>query len=217
MLVCISFSTAQNIADASIKATVTKDFRPYLFAGTIVLDTAAGDFNSDGMTDFVIVSEDSIDKEKSRSLLILSGTKDGYSISSKCAAALLCEGCGGVFGDPYAGIDLNKNVLNLYNYGGSNWKWSSNYTFRFQNNQWELIGMSHDSYFSAEDCEGKGVGFAGQNLKEINFSTKKIHVIETEGTNCKPKINKWHAVKSFKKIILNNFNVEEDLFASIKY
>ena len=123
--------------------------------------------------------------------------------------------CGGIFGDPYVGISFKENVITINHYGGSAWRWTSNFTFRFQNNLWELIGILQDSYFNAEDCNGKGVGTSGRNLKEVNLSIKKLHIIETEGTKCKPKRDLWFRIKSYEKIALDNFNVDKDYFKEI--
>ena len=38
----------------------------------------------------------------------LQKTKKGYLLSAKCDTAVMCRGCGGIFGDPYAGIDFTK-------------------------------------------------------------------------------------------------------------
>jgi len=208
---------AQNIADDSIKEQLTKKFKPFLSPKETVLDTAMADFNKDGLNDLVIVAEDTSTEEQNRSLIILSNAANGFTVAAKSKAAVLCKSGGGVFGHPYSGISFGKNVLNIYHYGGSNWKWTNNFTFRFQNNQWELIGISNDSFFSGDDCNGEGVGIAGQNLKEVNFSTKKVHIIKTKETNCKPYLNKWYILKSFNKIMLNDFDIDKDYFETLKY
>lgn len=216
-VVLSSSINAKNITDDAVKEKLTRQFKPFLSPKETVMDTAIADFNKDGLNDLLIVSENIADEEQNRSLIILSNSANGFVVSAKSKAAVLCKTCGGVFGDPYAGISVNKNVLDIYHYGGSNWKWTNNFTFRFQNNQWELIGISNDSFFSGDDCNGDGVGTAGQNLKEVNFSTKKVHIIKTKETNCKPFLNKWYTLKSFNKILLNNFDVDKDYFESLKY
>lgn len=218
-IVCIvySFSFGQNIADDAVKEKLSQQFKEFLGANERVFDTAAADFNNDGLADLVLVAENTSGEDINRSLLVLSNSSNGFAISARSASAILCKTCGGVFGDPYAGISIYKNVLNIYHYGGSNWRWTNNFTFRFQNNQWEMIGISTDSYFNADDCNGEGVGTAGQNLKEVNFSTKKVHIIKTKETNCKPTLDKWYTLKSFSKILLKNFDVDKDYFEMLKY
>ncbi len=205
---------AQNITEED-QAALTKIFSQFITTGYTVADTAMADFNNDGLTDVVIVADNKNDPDQNRSLVILAKTVSGFVIAAKSNAAVLCSMCGGVFGDPYAGISFNKNVITIYHYGGSAWRWTSNFTFRFQNNQWELIGISQDSYFNAEDCNGKGVGASGRNLKEVNFSTKKLHIIETSGTSCKPKRDLWFRFQSYQKITLDTFDVDKDYLKDI--
>ncbi|MFT3679758.1 MAG: hypothetical protein QM791_05775 [Ferruginibacter sp.] len=80
-----------------------------------------------------------------------------------------------------------------------------------------MIGISQNYYWNVDDCDGKGVGYAGQNLHEINFSTGRMHIIETKETNCTPKVDKWVKAKSCPKITLANFDVGKDYFKQIKY
>jgi hypothetical protein len=216
LLILTSGLAAQNITEET-QAVLTKAFSQFIKKGYTVLDTAMADFNNDGLADVAIVSDDKNDPDKSRSLVILANTTAGYVLSVKTNAAILCKGCGGVFGDPYAGIRFKKNIITINHYGGSAWRWTSDFTFRFQNNQWELIGISQDSYFNAEDCNGKGVGASGRNLKEVNFSTKKLHIIETAGNSCKPKKDKWIKLPYSPAILLSEFDIDKDYFKEMGY
>jgi hypothetical protein len=203
------------IEDDAVKQTLTKQFSRFIAKGYTVFDTATSDFNTDGLTDMLLVTTNKSEMNDSRKLMILQKNSAGYLISAICDNAILCKECGGIFGDPYAGISFKKNVLNINHYGGSAWRWSSNFTFRFQNKRWELIGIYQDYYWNMDDCNGKGVGYAGQNLKEVNFSTKRMHIIETKDTDCTPKTDKWVPIKAFKKINLDNFNVQDDYLKTI--
>lgn len=182
-----------------------------------ILDSAKSDFNADKLLDIVLVianekenGQDNFEFECNRAILILQKTKEGYILSSFTKEGVLCKQCGGVFGDPYAGISLEKNVLKMNHYGGSNWRWTQDYTFRFQQNEWQLIGISNDSFFVGSDCDGEGVGDAGRNLVEVNFSTSKIHIIKTKDTECKPYKDEWLTCKKKPLISLSQFDVSED-------
>jgi hypothetical protein len=207
---------AQNVTE-EVQAELTKTFSQFIPYGHTVKDTAMADFNNDGLRDVAIVSSDKNDSDVNRSLVIVAKTTTGYTLSAKTTDAILCAGCGGVFGDPYAGISFNKNVITINHYGGSAWRWTSNFIFRFQNNQWELIGISQDYYWNVDDCDGKGVGNAGRNLKEVNFSTRKLHIIETKDTGCKPQKDKWVTLQSAPKILLDHFDVGKDYFKEMGY
>jgi hypothetical protein len=52
---------------------------------------------------------------------------------------VLCLGCGGVFGDPYAGMTIRNNFFSVEHYGGSNWRWSRIITFRFDQKTKQLV------------------------------------------------------------------------------
>jgi len=205
------------IEDETVRQAMTKKFSKFIPNGAVIFDTACSDFNKDGLTDMLLVTTSEAATNDTRGLIILQNSIAGFIVSAKCANAVFCEACGGIFGDPYAGISFTKNVLTINHYGGSAWRWTSNFTFRFQNKQWELIGISLDSYWNVDDCNGKGVGYAGQNLKEVNFSTKKMHLIETAENQCTPKTDKWVTVKSYKKVSLDDFDVQEDYFKYIHF
>ncbi len=144
------------------------------------LSVVEGDLNKDGLNDVVLAlyhKMEKIDPEKvnqdsipPRLLVILFNTQSGYKQAASSASALLCKYCGGVFGDPFAGITIERNVLTISHYGGSAWKWALDHKFRFQNNNWFLIGQTKNSFWSVEQCEKLG-DFAGTDYEDINFVT----------------------------------------------
>ncbi len=132
-----------------------KNFLPKYYT---VLDTANSDFNNDGLIDVVIVAHynnktKDVLEEKNRAIIILQKTKAGFIQKVKTLNGMLCKSCGGLFGDPYQGISLKKNILTLNNYGGSSWRWSITYIFRYQKKDWQLIGYRNISYHSI-GCNG---------------------------------------------------------------
>jgi len=48
----------------------------------------------------------------------------------------------GIMGDPFQEIAIKKGILIIYHSGGSSWKWNTTENYRFQNNQFELIGRT---------------------------------------------------------------------------
>ncbi len=60
---------------------------------------------------------------------------------------VMCQGCGGIFGDPYAGITFTDDTLQLDHYGGSNWRWSETHAFvHGSNGDWPLVGWTSMSW-----------------------------------------------------------------------
>ena len=49
-----------------------------------------------------------------------------------------CLGCGGLWGDPYSGIEITNHGFKIYHYGGSNWRWTRNLTFVRNGNEFYL-------------------------------------------------------------------------------
>ncbi len=186
--------------------------------GWKLMDSISGDFNNDKQIDFVLVlasekesGDDPANYECNRPLIILQKAPSGFLLAAYAKEAVLCKGCGGVFGDPYEGISLKKNVLNINHYGGSAWRWSSNFTFRFQKNQWQLIGCSQASYWSLGECEG-GPGDAGYNLAEANFSTSKAHIVKTKDDACKPYVDKMVSFPKKPLVSLQRFSATTEYF-----
>ena len=186
----------------------------FLPEGFEFIDSAKADFNADGWVDLALVmalknnktSEEFWKTDCQRGLLILERTFSGYKTSAWTPEGVLCSGCGGAFGDPYAGLAFNKQVLTVKHFGGSNWKWTQNYTFRYQGGQWVLIGLTLDNFYGAKACPTV-FGLAGRNLDDVNFSTGKQHVIRTKDMNCNPYKDKWLPFVKGKSITLNAFRV----------
>ena len=212
-LVWVSLSAKGQCPEFKIRAEAsTKE--AFLPEGYFFLDSAKADFNADGWVDLALVmalknsqtAEESWKSDCQRGLLILERTFNGYKTSGWTPEGVLCSGCGGVFGDPYAGLEFNKQVLNVKHFGGSNWKWTQNYTFRYQGGQWVLIGLTLDNFYGAKACPGE-FGLAGRNLDDVNFSTGKQHVVRTKGMNCAPYKDKWLTFVKAKPITLNTFRI----------
>lgn len=118
---------------------------------------AESDLNNDGINDIAIVIEEtnkSLDIAPKRALLIAFGDKNNaYTLSVIAENAILKADEGGVWGDPLEGISVDRGSLLISFYGGSNWRWYRTYRFRFQDNDWYLIGATLGSYFTGNTIE----------------------------------------------------------------
>ncbi len=128
-------------------------------AGWIILDTMTGDLNRDAYADLLMVLQFDgkfVADDEPRPLLIFLGTPSGkLKLSEQNDNIVLCEGCGGVFGDPYEGLAIKNGYFSVEHYGGSNWRWTKIITFKFseKENTWFLhrdAGVS----FNSGDPEG---------------------------------------------------------------
>lgn len=112
----------------------------------------AGDLNKDGIKDAATVIEKAApagEEAPERALLIAFGKPDGsYKLSVIADGVLLRADEGGVWGDPFDGLEINRGSLVVSEYGGSNWRWYNRYRFRYQDGDWFLIGMTSGTYFN---------------------------------------------------------------------
>ena len=121
----------------------SQDLESFIPAAFALLDTASGDINRDGKKDLLVILKhineaDSVDA--ARPLLILFGKdRDTYSLAARNDSVVFCKGCGGVFGDPYAGMTVKKNFFSIEHYGGSSWRWTRIITFRYDTGSRQIL------------------------------------------------------------------------------
>lgn len=179
------------------------------------LGVARGDLNNNKIEDCVLALYHKSEKDEgkdpdsipARLLVILSGSNNGYIQAAKSSTALLCKHCGGIFGDPFEGIEIAKNVLKIYHYGGSAWRWSYTHKFRFRNNNWYLIGRTMNSYWNVKHCD-KLNDFAGTENEDVNFVTGDYQ-IKKISQDCKLLVNKKGKKKIQPLVALNKFSIEQ--------
>lgn len=76
------------------------------------------------------LSEADTTADDARPLLLYKRTVGGpRSLIVRNDHLVMCQDCGGIFGDPYAGITFSADTLTLDHYGGSNWRWSVTHKF----------------------------------------------------------------------------------------
>ncbi len=129
--------------------------------GYDTLATAKGDLNHDEFEDLIIIykQEDEIEKTQGtldplyRPLVIYLGQDNNKLIfkTGSNNAVLSCNN-GGMMGDPFCGIDIKGGQFTLSYYGGSNWRWSRNITFKYSVNDlnWFLHSDGGVSYHSSD-------------------------------------------------------------------
>lgn len=190
--------------------------------GYDTLETARGDLNKDGKADIVLALQSDAERDYSfetetaqnpdelpaRILLVLLKQEKGYRLVAKTDEVLLCRHCGGIYGDPFAGISIEKGILVVEHYGGSAWRWGYTHKFRWQKNDMYLIGETSLSYWNVAQCD-KLDEFAGTEFMDINYVTGQYEQKKVSAEGCKLLINKKgkKAVKPLKK--LSQFSIEQ--------
>lgn len=132
------FMVTPPLPTTQIEAFIPKDYA--------LLDSVSGDLNGDWRKDWVIVlkksDEDSlaaIGIETTRPVIILYSDPNMQLYQVHRADNLVyCLGCGGIWGDPYSGIEMVPHGFKIYHYGGSNWRWTRNLTFLRSGNEFYL-------------------------------------------------------------------------------
>lgn len=168
-------SKAQNEVLLHIPAT-GKSVSDFIPKGYDTLQVAVGDLNKDGKQDlalalFNVSLEGSNEPEVLRWIVIAFKEANGYRMVFKGTNLLLCKTCGGIFGDPFAELLIKNGTIRISHYGGSSWRWSRDQVFRFQNNDFYLIGNTKHSFWSVKQCEALGDEFAGTKFEDINLVT----------------------------------------------
>jgi hypothetical protein len=152
-----------------------------------ILAEIEGDLDKDGISEKVIVYDTNIAAEigTERHIYIYKKKYDSWEVWDKSTGAILLELQGGMMGDPFKGISIDKNCIVINHFGGSRQKWSYMHRFKFQNGEFQLIGATTSvsspcDYFSdfeynlsngkinykkeTEDCENENTAITKEEL-----------------------------------------------------
>jgi hypothetical protein len=181
--------------------------------GFEILAEKVGDLNKDGIDEKVIVynTTDTTEDGIVRELQIFRLISGEWKLWKKSRNAIKKSQEGGMMGDPFAGIDIVKGLLVIDFNGGSSWKWNYTDKYRFQHDEFELIGY-------------KGIyGKLCEYWEEVDFNIvtgKIIYNKEYEDCEKDQQIYKRENETFFRKgisININNRNLKEYKITSPKY
>ena len=147
-------------AQASQAAKPPADVQAALPAGQKLLAWEAADLNRDGRPDAIMVSEAKAASEDDgpRLLQVLLRQPDGQlKVAARSERAVMCRQCGGVFGDPFEGIQTQAGGFTLLHYGGSNWRWREDFRFAWsrRDQTWQLVAVDSLSYHTSDPDQQK--------------------------------------------------------------
>ncbi|MBL0272748.1 MAG: hypothetical protein IPQ06_06645 [Chitinophagaceae bacterium] len=143
---------------------VPEELKPFVQKGYDVLDFAKEDMNGDKLPDYILIlkieGEDTMtfnnpDSEAARPLLLIIRQPDGIlKLQVSNNELVLCRQCGGVMGDPYEGLTVKPGEFRVSFYGGSSWRWTGDFTFRYDKIKKNWFLQSHvSSGFQSGDPE----------------------------------------------------------------
>lgn len=148
-----------------------------------IIDSIRGDLNKDGIPDLAFVLENTkecITQEDDfcphpRTLAIAFANADnsGYTLVLQ-ADRFILNRYSPQEDEPFEGLSVKRRSLfinfRLWTAAGSWYAGTETYVFRWQNQQFELIGQASDTYHRA----------TGKRVKQsVNYSTQKNHTAET--------------------------------------
>ncbi len=145
----------------------------------------SADLNGDGRPDYVLVVETAAsaadrNSEYERTLMIVTRGTDGkLKLAKRNGSVVYCRGCGGAFGDPFAGVTVKRNSFTVNNYGGSASRWSESYTFNYSriDKTWQLVRSVSESFHTLTPNSAKRKVRTPKNFGKIDiadFDTSKI-------------------------------------------
>jgi hypothetical protein len=116
---------------------------------------------------------ENINSDTTRPLLLLQGDGKGqYKLIARNDSVVLCLNCGGVFGDPYAGITIKNGYFSIEHYGGSGWRWDRVMTFKFdaKNNRFVLHRDAGYSWHVSDPNKQTQNLFSKEDFDNLPFS-----------------------------------------------
>lgn len=157
---------------------IPPEVKPFVAQGTIPIAVETADLNGDGRKDYILVVENEGKKtadglDHPRTLLILTRQADGKLKAAKQNDKVVyCRQCGGVFGDPFAGITVKLNSFTVDNYGGSNWRWSDSYTFNYSriDKTWQLVKVVKDTFMATDPDKYKTKIYTPKRFGKIDIA-----------------------------------------------
>jgi hypothetical protein len=175
-------SISLTVSAQNDEVAVPNDVKPFVEKGRIPIALEKGDLNGDGRQDMVLVTSEVIPEnaeweegDGERSVLVLvRESNGGLRLAARNDLVVLCRNCGGVFGDPFAGVDVRGTRFTVNNYGGSNDRWSYSYTFNYsrRDKTWQLVRVVDESFHTLDPKKTtkRRVYLPPKNFGLINFA-----------------------------------------------
>lgn len=150
-----------------------------------VIDSVYGDLNGDKTADLALIFEfyasvkenraygDNTTEliteiQKPRILAIYFKSGRNYKLVTQNNDFILRSQEGGAMGDPLRPMSIKDDKLSFAFEGGGNWRWKLNYSFKYQDNDWQLTKAGNYAYHNSS---------GEMNDKQYDFVNKKRTVV----------------------------------------
>jgi hypothetical protein len=122
--------------------------------GAKLVNAQRGDLNRDGQPDAILVIDTQNDGEKAgegvpRSVVLLVRDASGQlQQAAQNDKIVPCARCGGMMGDPFGYVRIDKGGFTVLNEGGSRERWSNEFTFQYSADKkdWLLSKVVRSAY-----------------------------------------------------------------------
>ncbi|TPN82310.1 hypothetical protein [Aquimarina algicola] len=182
-----------------------------------IMVSVLGDLDNDDNQELVVAyntkEQTEIHENIPRELIIYKNIDQQWKLWKKSTQALYGSLEGGPMGDPFEDIHIKDGVLHISQSGGSSWKWAHTDKYRYQDDEFYLIGYRS---LSGKICE---------YWKEVdyNLSIGKI-IVKKEYENCEnqeqeiyKRENETFYYKKKIRIILQNREDQHMQITTPKY
>lgn len=114
-------------------------------AGWKLISEARGDVTKDELQERVQIIEATTaegDAAPERRIRIYKLAKWNWTFWQEIAGGVLPADAGGMVGDPFEELSIERSCIVLRHFGGSRIRWSYTHRYRWQNEAWEMIGAT---------------------------------------------------------------------------
>jgi hypothetical protein len=223
------FTAILSIGFAQSNKKIPDELQKFVLKGYEPLDYATGDLNNDKKQDAVLIlkikGEDTLQTEdyinpKRPMLLLIRQENNVLKLIARNDVVVKCRECGGIYGDPYVGISVDTGLFSISFYGGSAWRWSYEYTFRYNSikKEWFIYKEAQTSYWNGEPYKS----FSSATVKEdeltvVSFSKyRPLNLDNIKEKKWKVKTSKanFYDVATGKSKPLTSYLIKGDIIGS---
>jgi len=173
---------------------VPDEVKPFIEKGMIPVACEVGDLNGDGQKDYVLVTSklvpegavyDEAGDAERPTMVLIRDAAGKLSIAARNDEVALCKNCGGVMGDPFQGVKITGTRFTVTNYGGSNDRWSYDYTFAYspRDKTWQLTRVEEESFQALDPkrTDRRHIYTPPKDFGLINFADFKPEAFRGKG------------------------------------
>ena len=158
LMFCFSVISAHAQTEA---VEVPVEVKPFVEQRTKPIALESADLNGDGLQDYILVlerenpsikDENDFPKNQRPLLILVRGADNKLTAAKRNELIVMCSQCGGMMGDPFAGVSVAKNTFTVSHYGGSAWRWSVAYKFNYSriDRTWQLVRIEEESFHATD-------------------------------------------------------------------